>query len=178
LFVVPFFLSGCADSFLFCRVVCPLALVGQWSDEIQKMAKGLTVVQHQGTARASGRHHLAFTRYKHNLTSYQLDPKNLRRAHVVVTTYDVVKSEYESYNPSAKDESKSKSKSKKKAPVDSSDDELDSSDSADHFGRTVASKKAAKAKAGKKKDALYQLKWWRIVLGILIFHFYCLGSLN
>lgn len=33
------------------RVVCPLALVGQWSDEIKKMAEGLTVVKHQGPSR-------------------------------------------------------------------------------------------------------------------------------
>lgn len=36
------------------RVICPLALVGQWADEINKMAVGLTVIKHQGTARTSG----------------------------------------------------------------------------------------------------------------------------
>lgn len=91
-----------------------------------------------------------------------LDPAILRNVHVVVTTYDVVKSEYEVYNSlSAKDEAKTTTK-KGKAP--SSDDE-DSADSAEHFGRTLVSK--AKKSTTQKKSALFQVKWWRIVLGML-----------
>ncbi|KAF9467200.1 SNF2 family N-terminal domain-containing protein [Collybia nuda] len=121
-------------------VVCPLALVAQWADEISKMAVNLKVIKHQGTSRTS-------------------DPAALRNAHVVVTTYDVVKSEYEVYTSlSAKDESKT---TKKKGKSSSSDDE-DSADSAEHFGRTLASK--AKKSTAQKKSALFQIKWWRIVL--------------
>ncbi|KAF8872465.1 SNF2 family N-terminal domain-containing protein [Infundibulicybe gibba] len=120
-------------------VVCPLALVGQWADEIQKMAVGLTVIKHHGTSRTG-------------------DPAALRRAHVVVTTYDVVKSEYASYSPPAKDESKSKTKKKAK---DASD--VDSDDSGEHFGRTLMAKKKT-PRASAKKDALFHVQWWRIVL--------------
>jgi hypothetical protein len=80
----------------------------------------------------------------------------------VVTTYDVVKSEYEAYSSSsAKDESKPKSTTKKPT---LSDDE-DSADSAEHFGRTLAPK--TKKSTMPKKSALFQVRWWRIVLGIL-----------
>ncbi|KAF8960935.1 SNF2 family N-terminal domain-containing protein [Flammula alnicola] len=119
-------------------VVCPLALVGQWADEITKMTN-LRVLKHQGTTRTT-------------------DPAVLQKYHVVVTTYDTVKSEYMAHSPSAKDESKSSSKasSKKTTPVDSE------SDSEEDFGRTIAKK--GKAKAGSKKSAIYGVKWWRIVL--------------
>ncbi|CAA7266240.1 unnamed protein product [Cyclocybe aegerita] len=119
-------------------VVCPLALVGQWADEVQKMT-GLRVLKHQGTSRTT-------------------DPAVLQRNHIVVTTYDTVKSEYEAFSPSAKDESKSSKSSAKKKKDDSDDD----SSEAETFGRTVAKK--GKAKAPVKKCALYGVKWWRTVL--------------
>lgn len=116
-------------------VVCPLSLVGQWADEIKKMTK-LTVLKHHGNARTT-------------------DPQALRRHNVVVTTYDVVKSEYAVFVPEAKDESK---KSKAKASLGDSDSD---SEEAEHFGRTV---KKLTASSSKKKDALFNVKWWRIVL--------------
>ncbi|KAG5637212.1 hypothetical protein H0H81_005375 [Sphagnurus paluster] len=125
-------------------VICPLALVGQWADEISKMAVDVTVHKHHGPSRTSD--HLA-----------------LRKFRVVVTTYDVVKSEYEAYkSDSAKDESKSQTKlpSKKKPATNSSDD--DNSDSEGNFGRTIAAK--AKKPKSNKKSALFRVKWWRIVL--------------
>ncbi|KAJ7749566.1 SNF2 family DNA-dependent ATPase [Mycena maculata] len=127
-------------------VVCPLALVGQWSDEIAKMAVGLTVVKHQGPSRTKS-------------------SALLRRAHVVITTYDTVRSEYAAFAPTAKDEIKTTAaKAKAKARADS---DLDDSDSeAEHFGRTVAGKGKAPAK-GKPKPkacALFEVKWWRVVL--------------
>jgi len=76
-----------------------------------------------------------------------------------VTTYDVVKSEYEAHISSAKDESQPKSKKNNK----SADSDDDSDDSGEHFGRTIASK-ARKSKVP-KKSALFQVQWWRIVLG-------------
>ena len=79
---------------------------------------------------------------------------------MVVTTYDVVKSEYVAHMSSAKDESQSKPTSKKNKSADSDDD---SDDSVEHFGRTIASK-TKKSKAP-KKSALFQVQWWRIVLG-------------
>lgn len=36
------------------RVVCPLALVGQWADEISKMTKDIRVLKHQGPSRTIG----------------------------------------------------------------------------------------------------------------------------
>jgi hypothetical protein len=35
------------------RVVCPLALVGQWASEVEKMTR-LRVLKHQGTSRTTG----------------------------------------------------------------------------------------------------------------------------
>ena len=80
----------------------------------------------------------------------------MEKYHVVVTTYDTVKSEYDSYNPSAKDESKkSKASSKRK------DDDSDFDDSeSDGFRKTKKSK-------GTKKCALFNVKWWRSVLGAI-----------
>ncbi|TEB08841.1 hypothetical protein FA13DRAFT_1616886, partial [Coprinellus micaceus] len=76
-------------------VVCPLSVVDQWKAEVEKMTK-LRVVKHQGTSRTT-------------------DPAQLRKHHVVVTTYDTVKSEYETYLPPAKDEGQAKLKLKSKS---------------------------------------------------------------
>ena len=83
----------------------------------------------------------------------------LQRQHIVVTTYDTVKSEYGAYNPTAKNESKTSS-SKKKAKKDSDDDDDDDDDSEP---KTV--KRTTKSS---KKCALYGVKWFRIVLGMCI----------
>ena len=69
-----------------------------------------------------------------------------------MTSYSIVSSEHATFAPSAKDEGKSK---KKQTTLDESDD--DSSD--DSVGKTL------KKRATKKKDALFRVKWWRIVLG-------------
>ncbi|KAE9405481.1 hypothetical protein BT96DRAFT_915973 [Gymnopus androsaceus JB14] len=120
-------------------VVCPLALVGQWADEIERMTEGLKVVKHQGTARTS-------------------DPKVLRRAHVVITTYDTLKSEFGAFNP-AEGKPKAKANSKK---VASSEDDSDSE--AEYFGRSLK-KNAPKKKSTKaKKEALFHIQWFRVIL--------------
>lgn len=80
----------------------------------------------------------------------------MRKYHVIVTTYDTVKSEYMAYSPSAKDASKASSK--KKASKDDDDDDSES----DSFGKKAVKKKGKAA----KKCALYDTKWWRVVLGI------------
>ncbi|KAI0267408.1 SNF2 family N-terminal domain-containing protein [Gloeopeniophorella convolvens] len=118
-------------------VVCPVSLVSQWASEISKMAIGLSVIEHHGQSRTT-------------------NPEALKRAHVVVTSYAIVASEYAAFEPSAKDESKPKKGSNRKVESDSESSE------ADHFGRTLANKKTASK--SKKKDALFRVKWWRIVL--------------
>jgi hypothetical protein len=82
----------------------------------------------------------------------------LQKQHIVVTTYDTVKSEYSAFTPAARDESKAASSSKKKAKKDSDDD-------SDSNPKTVK----RKSKAASKKCALYGVKWFRIVLGLCIF---------
>ncbi|KAF8266996.1 P-loop containing nucleoside triphosphate hydrolase protein [Lactarius quietus] len=134
-------------------VVCPVSLVSQWASEISKMAKKLTVVEYHGASRST-------------------NPETLTRAHVVVTSYAIVASEYAASQPEAKDKSKAKTSNSKKA---ESHPESDSSSEADHFGRMLASKKKASAPKGKKKDALFNTKaaqacstldgknWWCLI---------------
>ncbi|KAH9064612.1 SNF2 family N-terminal domain-containing protein [Lactarius vividus] len=124
-------------------VVCPVSLVSQWASEISKMAKKLTVIEHHGASRAT-------------------NPETLRRAHIVVTSYAIVASEYAASNPEAKDESKAKKTNNTQKQKDES--RSDSGSDAEHFGRTLASKKKSTSAKGKKKDALFNVKWWRIVL--------------
>jgi hypothetical protein len=115
----------------------------------------LSVLKHHGANRTTGKQ--LMSRISKSLYRFSLsDPSVLQKYKVVVTTYDTVKSEYESHSPSAKDDSAAKKKTKKAA--------MDSSDDSEHetFGRTI--KKPAK-KAGVKKCALYGVKWWRVVLG-------------
>lgn len=89
--------------------------------------------------------------------SIHVDARDLKRAHVVITTYDTLKSEYNTYvGPDT--EGKGKAKAKKASVVDS-----DSSD-AEHFGRTLQ-KNAPKKSAKAKKEALFKLSWFRIILG-------------
>lgn len=118
-------------------VICPVSLVSQWASEIARMAVGLRVIEHHGQSRTK-------------------DPLKLQQAHVVVTSYSIVASEYATFAPEAKDESKSK-KSKSKAMAAASDFDSDSSE-----GLT---KKLASTKRN-GKDALFRVKWFRIVLGM------------
>ncbi|KAJ7681794.1 SNF2 family N-terminal domain-containing protein [Mycena rosella] len=140
-------------------VVCPLALVGQWADEIKKMAEGLTVVKHQGPSRTKSA--FEFPGHFAALTS-RAGSAMLRRAHVVITTYDTVRSEHAAFAPTAKDEIKTAAAKVKKAKASSDSDD---SSEAEHFGRTVKGAKApAKGKAKEKASALFEVKWFRIVL--------------
>ncbi|KAJ7074069.1 SNF2 family N-terminal domain-containing protein [Mycena amicta] len=129
-------------------IVCPLALVGQWADEIKKVVEvTYKVVKHQGPNRTKV-------------------AANLKGAHVVITTYDTVRSEYASFNPSVKDDIKGKAKAAKSAKPASDSDDDDSE--AEHFGRTLASKGKGKAAGAKKPKpkvcALFEIRWFRIVL--------------
>ncbi|KAH8101775.1 SNF2 family N-terminal domain-containing protein [Cristinia sonorae] len=87
---------------------------------------------------------------EHHGASRTTDPTVLGNAHVVVTSYSIVTSEHGAFAPNAKDESKSK---KKQTTLDDSDDDSDDS----VIGKTLK-------KTTKKKDALFRVKWWRIVL--------------
>lgn len=75
-----------------------------------------------------------------------------------MTTYDTVKSEYETYLPPAKDEGQAKLKLKSKSAPGASSDSEDSDD-------IVNKLKTKKGKAAAKKDALFRIKYWRVVLG-------------
>ncbi|KAF7982840.1 hypothetical protein HWV62_25802 [Athelia sp. TMB] len=127
-------------------VVCPVALVSQWASEIQKMAVGLRVIEHHGPSRTT-------------------DPVKLMKAHVVVTSYSIVSSEHGAYAADAKDDTKGKAKAKNTKNLSDSDDASESGSDSDSsaIGKTlVAKKKAAPKKVA--KDALFRIKWWRIVL--------------
>ncbi|KAJ3534788.1 hypothetical protein NM688_g7079 [Phlebia brevispora] len=115
-------------------VVCPVAVVGQWAAEIARFAEGFRVIEHHGPSRTT-------------------DPEQLKKAHVVVTSYSIVANEYAAFAPESKDESKSKSKKSKK--------DAEEDDDSDSDGVT---RKKKTSRATKKKDALFKVKWWRIVL--------------
>ncbi|KAF9242263.1 SNF2 family N-terminal domain-containing protein [Melanogaster broomeanus] len=121
-------------------VICPVALVSQWAAEISHMAVGLRVIEHHGQSRTT-------------------DPLKLKQAHVVVTSYPTVASEYAAFAPAAKDESRSKPKSKSKVVANASD-----SESSDGFTKKLVANKRGVGSGGKTKDALFQVKWFRIVL--------------
>lgn len=119
------------------------------------MAVGLRVIEHHGPKRTTGK----TPSLSNDGRTYDpiIDPSVLRRSHVVVTSYTIVASEYASFAPDAKDEGK---KSKKK----SLDSDSDSASDSDDFSRKLAKK----SKGGRNvKDALFQVKWFRIVLGTL-----------
>lgn len=118
-------------------VVCPVAVVSQWASEIKKMAIGLTVIEHHGQTRTS-------------------NPSDLERAHVVITSYSTIASEYGTYSP-ATDESKPKKKSKQSQSQVSDDSDDDS------VGKVLKTT-TRKASGKKPKDALFRVKWYRIVL--------------
>jgi hypothetical protein len=106
------------------------------------MAVGLRVIEHHGQSRTT-------------------DPLKLKQAHVVVTSYPTVASEYATFAPEAKDESGFKSKSKSKSKAASDPD----SDSSEGFTKKLMTNKRGTGRAGKTKDALFYVKWFRIVLG-------------
>ena len=87
----------------------------------------------------------------------------MARADVVITSYSIVANEHATYDDQGKDESKSKGK-KKKA-VDESDDDNESSGLEDVMRRV---KSKTQSSTSKKKDALFRVKWWRIVLGTFV----------
>lgn len=101
----------------------------------------------------------------HHGTSRTADPSIFRRAHVVVTTYDVVKSEYEAYEAGIADEIVGKGKvAAKKNTKKKSSSRLSDNDGSDDT-KVGSSLPAKKGKKVVRKAALFKTKWWRIVLG-------------
>lgn len=123
-----------------------MAVVGQWAAEIKKFADGFTVIEHHGPTRTIG---IFQTLSYRTISHVAADPEKLKRAHVVITSYSIVANEYAAFSDDGKDESKSK---KSKKGDESSDEE-------------ILPRKSAKAT--KKKAALFGVKWWRIVLGMM-----------
>jgi hypothetical protein len=103
------------------------------------------------------------------------DPAQLRRSHIVITSYSVVASEYANYIPDGdEDKRQVKGKKEKNAYSSSDSDSMDDSDESDESGgptdrrlmKAIGSKKKAIRRATSGvKDALFRVKWWRIVLG-------------
>ncbi|GJJ11146.1 hypothetical protein Clacol_005377 [Clathrus columnatus] len=128
-------------------VICPVALMEQWAQEIKKYTGGkLTVMQHYGPSRT-------------------VDPDVLARADVVITSYNTVASEHATWAGVAKNEASSTKSNKKQEESETINSGSDSGDSS-NFGKTLKTKKAEKAapKKKKKQKALFNVKWWRIVL--------------
>ena len=97
---------------------------------------------------------MALSSLPYAISQAATDPSRLERVDVVITSYQIVASEHATYSEDAKDESKSKGKKSKKGEDDDDSDESDSDDI--RFVRKPVSK---------KKDALFRVKWWRVVLG-------------
>jgi hypothetical protein len=140
------------------------------------MAVGLTVIQHHGPSRTISEFSfplLLFSTYSdtHNSTIHPKDPEHLRRAHVVITTYPTLASEYLAFSSSSSTPLLPGVK-KSKAVVHSDSDSEDGSD-AESVGALVKGKGKGKVGSGMKtktkKDALFRVKWWRIVLGVSSF---------
>ena len=97
----------------------------------------LRALKHQGISRTAGKNS-SFV-YVHYTTLVNLlfyIDTVLEKYHFLITTYDTVKLEYDSYNLSAKDESKKPKVSLKRKDADSNFDDSES----DSFGKTKKSK--------------------------------------
>ncbi len=88
--------------------------------------------------------------------SHSSDPEKLKKAHVVITSYSIVANEHATYSFDATDESKPKKS--KKSTAAASDDNSDGSES--NFARDLKKKSTIK-----QQDALFKVKWWRLMLG-------------
>jgi SNF2 family DNA or RNA helicase len=115
----------------------------QWEREIAKFAPWMRVVQHHGAARTTL-------------------PAVLERNHVVITSYNIVSNEYAEFEPSAAKPAKAKPTTKKaKNPEDGFIDDSD-----DEIAKFLEKRKPAPARKTKRHCALFEVQWWRIVLGL------------
>ena len=104
------------------------------------------------------------------LDSWRVDPEILKRADVAITTYEVLRSEHKAYTGVA---AKSKAQAEKHSEDDSGSDDSMLGKS---LKKKAAPKRARKTKA--KLCALFEVKFWRIVLGATLLKFYCQCSLT
>ena len=88
------------------------------------------------------------------------DPTKLRLADVVITSYNIVTSEHGIFQPDIKDEANGKTKAKPKSASAS-----DSDSGLDGIAKHLQKNKKPAKKSAKAKDALFRVKWWRIILG-------------
>jgi hypothetical protein len=95
----------------------------------------------------------------------EIDPAKLKQAHVVITSYSIVASEHGVFKPDAKNEGKAKAKSKATKKQETSDSDTDSDSDSEDFSKTLGLKKKRPASKKQVKDALFHVKWFRIVLG-------------
>ena len=96
----------------------------------------------------------------------------LTRSHIVITSYSVVASEYANYIPVEDEEGRPVKGKKKAAAPSSSDSGSETEDSDDSGGpsnkqmlKALAPKKSTYRTSSNRKDALFRVRWWRIVLG-------------
>lgn len=85
-----------------------------------------------------------------------------------VTSYTTAASEYASWSGDAKDKTSGAKTKKKTKEHSESDKESEDSDSSSNFGKTLKQARAKKAPARKKTKkhcALFDVQWWRVVLG-------------
>ena len=95
----------------------------------------------------------------HLIWHFVKDHGTFRNVHVVITTYDTLKSEFGVFKPEAK-------KSKKKKEGDGKP-EPDSGSDSEAYEYIPKVKSTRKTSSAKKKDALFHVKWWRVVLGMV-----------
>jgi hypothetical protein len=134
------------------------------------MTVGLTVVRHHGADRATSENASHLLYYVSETKNTLLltdglctlpDPEVLRRADVVITTYSTLASELATYTGAGRVTNSGKGKSVAKGKSSANNSDSDSDDSLVAFTKKAPSKRAPKA----KPCALYEVAYWRIVLG-------------
>ena len=91
------------------------------------------------------------------------DPEVLRRADVVITTYSTLASELATYTGAGRATNAGKEKGAAKGKLSANNSDSDSDESLAAFTKKAPSKRTPKA----KPCALYEVAYWRIVLGQL-----------
>lgn len=143
-----------------------LNILSQWESEINKFNPSLRVLAHHGPSRTKGE--LCCGEFQGGTKHLTTDSDELKRYHVVLTTYDVLSSEYGVYQDPT-----GESTSKKKKGKDDTPSPIGGDSDSDGFGGSLKARKEAllKANAGssrkpkEKGSALYGVDWLRVVVG-------------
>ncbi|KIM23238.1 hypothetical protein M408DRAFT_332443 [Serendipita vermifera MAFF 305830] len=127
-------------------IIVGLNILAQWESEVKTFNPSLKVLAHHGASR---------TKSAYDLEKY----------HVVLTTYDVLASEFAAFQDPTGEMKAARAKAKETTPVD------DDSDSDDGFGGSLKARKEALLKANakpkkvKEKAApLFEVQWLRVVV--------------